>query len=369
MELLKFEGVEVEHLMTHFVGNKNNEEELALSNEPTHVDESTIDYLTSYFLQPFKAEFYYKFRDGEEHNPNKVFTIAKKLFGDQGDFINDSQSIARLLFDHMTHPKIKSGELNVVYLKDIIFDDEVVSGIGIFKSENKATYLKMTKKDNGFTIGHDEGYEVKGIDKGALILNTDHEDGYKVLIVDNKNKNSDAQFWIDAFLQLDPISNEYVQTAQVMSMAKEFLTNKMKEEFELNKAEQVELMQKSKEYFNQREEFDEEEFAESIFTEPEHKQSFRQFNSDQRNSGNGRSGGSGFSDGGNDGFVSDNETEKVSRFPISEEAVKKRQGLFKSVIKLDKNFTLYVHGDRKRMEQGSDPDGRRYYKLYFDREK
>ena len=364
MDLLNFDGVEIEHLLTHFVGNKNNEEELFLSDEPTNVDESTINYLTKYFLEPFKSEFYYKFRDGEEHNPNKVFTLSKKMFGDQGDFVNDSQSIARLLFDHMTHPKIKAGELNVVYMKDVIFDDEVVTAIGVFKSENKSTFLKMTQKEKGFTIGHDEGYELKGIDKGALILNTDHEDGYKVLIVDNKNKNSDAQFWIDSFLQLDPISNEYVQTAQVMSMAKEFLTNKMKEEFELNKAEQVDLLQKSKEYFNQREEFDEEEFAESIFTEPEHKKSFRQFNNDQRASGNGFSGG-----GSSDGLESNNETEKVSRFPISEEAVKKKQGLFKSVIKLDKNFTLYVHGDRERMKQGSDPDGRRYYKLYFDREK
>ncbi len=357
MELLKFEGVEIEHLLTHFVGNKTNEEELILSNEPTHVDESTIAYLTKYFLEPFKAEFYYKFRDGDEFNPNKVFTIAKKLFGDQGDFVNDSQSIARLLFDHMTHPKIKSGELNIVYMRDVIFDDEVVTAIGVFKSENKATFLKMTQKDNGFSIGHDEGYELKGIDKGALILNTDHEDGYKVLIVDSKNKNSDAQFWIDSFLQLDPISNEYVQTAQVMSMAKEFLTSKMKEEFELNKAEQVDLLQKSKEYFNQREEFDEEEFAESIFTEPEHKKSFREFKNEYKDSLTPSTG------------ASDNETEKVSRFPISEDAVKKKQGLFKSVIKLDKNFTLYVHGNRDRMKQGSDPDGRRYYKLYFDREK
>lgn len=357
MKLLNFDGVEIEHLLTHFVGNKNNEEELFLSNEPTNVDESTIEYLSKYFFEPFKTEFYYKFRDGDEINPNKVFTLAKKMFSNQDDFVNDSQSIARLLFDHMTHPKIKSGELNVVFAKDVIFDDEVVSAIGIFKSENKATFLKMNQGNNGFTIGHDEGYELKGIDKGALILNTDSDDGYKVLIVDNKNKNSDAQFWIDAFLALDPISNEYVQTAQVMSMAKEFLTQKMKEEFELNKAEQVDLLQKSKEYFNQREEFDEEEFAESIFTEPEHKKSFREFKNEYKDSMTPSSGSS------------NNETEHVSRFPISEDAVKKKQGLFKSVIKLDKNFTLYVHGDRTRLKAGSDPDGRRYYKLYFDREK
>lgn len=41
----------------------------------------------------------------------------------------------------------------------------------------------------------------------------------------------------------------------------------------------------------------------------------------------------------------------------------------RSVIKLDKNFTLYIHGRRDRVEVGEDEErGLRYYKLYFEKE-
>ena len=48
-------------------------------------------------------------------------------------------------------------------------------------------------------------------------------------------------------------------------------------------------------------------------------------------------------------------------------AVKKQQRHFKSVIKLDKNFHIYVHGDRKMIETGQDEKGK-FYRLYFEKE-
>ena len=39
----------------------------------------------------------------------------------------------------------------------------------------------------------------------------------------------------------------------------------------------------------------------------------------------------------------------------------------KSVIKLDKNFHIYVHGNRELIEQGEDEKGK-YYKVYFKEE-
>ena len=40
---------------------------------------------------------------------------------------------------------------------------------------------------------------------------------------------------------------------------------------------------------------------------------------------------------------------------------------YKSIIKLDKNFHIYVHGDRSKIEHGEDDKGR-FYKLYFNAE-
>ena len=64
------------------------------------------------------------------------------------------------------------------------------------------------------------------------------------------------------------------------------------------------------------------------------------------------------------------EEEGIDRFDtfyISDAAVKKQSRSFKSVIKLDKNFHIYVHGDRRMIEQGEDEKGR-YYKVYYKEE-
>ena len=38
------------------------------------------------------------------------------------------------------------------------------------------------------------------------------------------------------------------------------------------------------------------------------------------------------------------------------------------LIKLDKNFHIYIHGDRQLIEQGVEKDGRKFYKIYYDEE-
>ena len=55
-------------------------------------------------------------------------------------------------------------------------------------------------------------------------------------------------------------------------------------------------------------------------------------------------------------------------FEISPSAVKKQQKVFKSILKLDKNFTIYIHGNRDQIQPGTDPDGKRFYKVYYNEE-
>ena len=54
-----------------------------------------------------------------------------------------------------------------------------------------------------------------------------------------------------------------------------------------------------------------------------------------------------------------------STFDISSAAVKRQSRVFKSVLKLDKNFHIYIHGDRQLIERGTEKDGRKYYKIYY----
>ena len=55
-------------------------------------------------------------------------------------------------------------------------------------------------------------------------------------------------------------------------------------------------------------------------------------------------------------------------FEISPQAVKKQARVFKTVLKLDKNFHIYIHGNRDLIEQGVEKDGRKFYKIYFNEE-
>lgn len=53
----------------------------------------------------------------------------------------------------------------------------------------------------------------------------------------------------------------------------------------------------------------------------------------------------------------------------SESAVKKSSRSMKSVIKLDKNFHIYVHGGEGLIKKGYDPEtGMAFYQLYFKEE-
>jgi hypothetical protein len=49
--------------------------------------------------------------------------------------------------------------------------------------------------------------------------------------------------------------------------------------------------------------------------------------------------------------------------------VKKQARVFKNILKLDKNFDIYIHGNRELIEKGIDENGRKYYKIYYEEEK
>ena len=70
----------------------------------------------------------------------------------------------------------------------------------------------------------------------------------------------------------------------------------------------------------------------------------------------------------NSSYREDNDLEIEDQFEISKPAVKKQSKVFKSVLKLDKNFHIYIHGNKDMIERGVEKDGRKFYKIYFESE-
>lgn len=344
MITLDFDSVQIDRLITHFVGNPMREEDLVLSNGYTNIHEDSMIFLLKYFVTAFKPIDFYNFQPTAEDGKLDVYTLVQRIFEDKGQLAEASKDIARLLYEHSNNEKIKEGELNVVLFNDVVFDDEMVNAIGIFKSETVEPFLLMREEGKQYHISHGTGFNVKGMDKACIIFNVDAEEGYYILTVDKSKKGS---YWRNDFLRLKPSSDEYHYTQDVMNIAKHFLTKEISKEHELDKTETINMLNKTMDYFKSNTDFIQDDFEEMVFEDAEIRQSFQQYNNEVRDT---------------------NNLEHVPSFEISEQAVKKQNRAFKSVLKLDKNFHVYIHGDKSMIEKGKENDGRKFYKIYFEEE-
>lgn len=347
MTIIDFTQARLFNLITHHVGNKLRDEKVKLTEDSTSYTEETKDFLLRYFLLPLKAEEFYSFTHSVKLDMNDVYSIVSNMFNERGDFNANSKNIAKLLYENSLHPKIKGGELNIAYFTDLVLDDELLDAIGIYKSETDVPYLKMEIGRANYNINHEYGFEIKGVDKGCIIFNTTQDSGFKVLIIDKSNKSVEAQYWKDDFLKLKPIANEFHQTNQFLRIAKDFVTKQLDGEFTVSKADKIDFLNRSVEYFKTHEAFNKNEFEKEVFQDLGIIKSFNNFDINYRQ---------------------ENEIELTDSFDISLPAVKKQARVFKSVLKLDKNFHIYIHGSKEKIERGIDEDGRKYYKIYYEHE-
>jgi len=204
----------------------------------------------------------------------------------------------------------------------------------------------VLREGGNFNLESEQGINIKKLDKGCLIFNKERENGYVVAVVDNTNKGVDAQYWIDDFLHVRQRKDEFANTQNVMAMAKNFVTKELPKEFEVSKADQIDLLNKSLQFFKEKDTFDLEEFAHEVIEQPEVIESFHNF---KRN------------------YESENDISIDDSFTISNYAFKKQQRSYKRVINLDKKIQIIINGNRDHVEQGEDEKGK-FYKVYYNSE-
>lgn len=339
-------------LSIHKTGNKSADELLSLSEHPVQVtDEVLGNLLKQYFLNPFeKLNEAYRFsHPSNDLNLNEIYHFAEMIFTDTDSFHANSRQIAKHLYDVSGHPKIKSGEVYIALFDKLQIEGELLPAIGIFKSESKEPYLTIQQQQREFELGYvEEAINIKKLDKGCIIFNTEKEQGYKVAIIDQTNRNTDTVYWIDDFLKLKIRNDNFNQTNNTLSIYKNFVTTKMDEAFEISKADKIDLLNKSIRYFKEKDEFNIDEFAMEVIGNEEGIQLFKTFKSD---------------------YEQEFETPIADSFEISNAAVKKQARVYKSVLKLDRNFHIYIHGNKELIEKGYDNEkAMNYYKVYFREE-
>jgi hypothetical protein len=333
------------HFSIHRIGNKYEGELLHISKNKIVLTKELNGILLKYFLSAFKTEEYHQLYHEVRLHLNEVYNYVSTIFDNPDTLLEQSVNLAKHLYEQSNHPNIKGGEFYTVYFKDCIIDGETVDAVGLFKSENKDTFLKVYPAGDGFEIESEQGININKLDKGCLIFNTGREDGYVVDVVDNTNKGADAQYWSDDFLHIRQRHDEYHKTRNTMLFCNSFVMEELPL-FKDSRVDQVDLQNKSLQFFKENDSFNLNEFANEVIQQPELIEQFNKYKPV---------------------YQQKHDIDIPDEFAISASAVKKQARIFKSVIKLDKNFHIYIHGNRNLIEQGADKNGK-FYKIYYQEE-
>ncbi len=345
--MIDFSRAQLTHFMIHYVGNKGIGEELTLSEKVFEFkDDFVKETLLRYFLTPFKTDIYYQFKGKVDVSLDSVANVCDDIFESQKTFIKKSRKAAEHLYNQSMHQKIKGGEFYTCYFKDAVVDGELCDAIGFFKTENKETFLKVFQHLNEFDMDCDNGININKLDKGCLVFNTEKEKGYKISVVDTNNRNAEiALYWEEDFLNVTIKPNGYYHTKNFIDTSRGFCEEVLTEANNVKKEDQRMMLNKSTSYFKERDKFNIKDFEKEILVQPELVTAFKDYRKD---------------------FNKKMDLTAIDEFDVSQTAVKKNQKYMKTVLKLDKNFHIYIHGRHDYVENGYDEEkGLKYYKLFY----
>lgn len=341
----------IEHLALHRVGNKNKGELLYTSTSTTPLDDELHSLMKEFFLKPFrsKEEAYYSFFHEQDLEFHELFAFAKAIFNTPASLLDNSKQIAKHLYEQSVHPHIRSGELYVCYLENVMVDNNKTNAIGIFKSELKQDFLQFEEEEMDLRMVLQQGVNLNKLDKGAIIFNVQEEAGYKILSVDSNRY--DAKYWLEDFLGVDVFEDENFFTKKYLKFCQDFAKDVVLPAED--KKEEVMFMNRSVNYFAKNDDFEETAFLNATLDNPDLIPEFKNYKVEK---------GPKYS------------IEDVSEFPISNSAVSAARKSIKNVINLDTHVQIKMdftnpESAEKYIEKGWDEERQMYYYLvYFNRE-
>ncbi len=347
--MIDFSRAQLTHLIMHQVGNKGLGHELRLSQHTYEFNDDFVkEQLLRYFLTPFKTDVYYRFKGKIDLSLNSVANTCEDIFMSRADFVEKTGVIANILWDQSIHPKIAGGPLYVCYFKDVVCDGELVNAIGIFKTEKQKTFLKLldAADPDDIAIEAESGIDIKTLDKGCLVFDTDQKHGYKLSIIDNNNRVAECSlYWQEDFLNAALSQNSYYHTSNLIDIMRGFREEVLTEANNVPRLQGDQLLSEALAHVATKEKFHINDFEREVLQQPDIIEAFEDYRAD---------------------YAKRLDVAVADEFDVSDTAVKKNQKYRRQVVKLDKNFHIYIHAKHDYVEQGFDEEkGLKYYKLYY----
>lgn len=351
---MNIDNAQIKSLAIHKIGIKTAQEDdsrhqnfySAHEIQALNIDEQTQSLLCTYFFRPIlKTRDLFTFKNPDSN----VYTEITRIFNRETSLLDGSRNLAQELYDKMPEDDETYSDFFVVHFTNILFQDVegeiAIDALGIFKSEKKDVILKLMQNENEINFQVESGINLGStIEKAALIFNTDAENGYKIYATDKQK--GEGLYWIDSFLEAKIVETEYFNTETFMKTCQEFDKEILSTQDQVTGEDRARFLQQSLNYFQRNETFDEEQFTKEIIQNEDAIEAFKNFRTRCCNN---------------------YDIQPSKTFDIDADAVKKSKRYLRSVIKLDKNFHIYVHSSPENIEQGTDSEkNKRFYKLFYD---
>ncbi len=294
---------------------------------------------TQLAFSKIRIEQQYEFFHESNIELNEVYMYAKNIFNDESRFLEESKHIATHLESVSNHPNIKNGDLFIGLFEDCLVGTETRKVLSVVKIDEKELFLDVKNEQNTMTVSGIDGINVRKINNAAIIVDMGPDE--EPIVFMRTRRKDDVVYWQERFLKVKVQDEAYEKTDLALQEMRKHI---LKEENYSN-TEKLGLLNKTLDYFRSEEEFQVDNYIDTVFEAPE--ESTR------------------------DVIVN---SVKPYETIISETAIEKAEKNFKRKIKLDENIEIVVNVRdieevEKLIEVGRDETtGRKFYKIYFEEE-
>lgn len=318
------------------VGNKSKEDGVSFSDSLCQVG-GVEEYLLGVIKASFKFDDWKRFYYIDDLELNPTYRFVSKIFADETAMVKQANNLARHLYEQSIHPNVKIGEFYVVLLEGCEVDGVETNAIGLFKSEVHETVLTVKMENNRLVLSPEMGMSLKKLEKGCIVFNVEKEQGYKLVVVDNTGSNTDAHYWVDNFLHVCNIEDDYHQTERLAELCKGFV-EKVSEQ---SASDGAIIAKKATEVLKSAETLAVADLADVICKNEEQKEEFAAYRKS---------------------FEEENGALK-DEVVLVKKAVNYKPVSRMNVLKIGTDFEVKVLNPEARIEQGEDKNGK-WWKLY-----
>jgi hypothetical protein len=176
----------------------------------------------------------------------------------------------------------------------------------------------------------------------ALIFPGDTE-GYRLFLLEPQ-----PTVWSMRLFPFKRKDEDPFHAKEFFRLCTSFSKDVMEKEKQLPRSEQIDFLADSLSYADRHKSVQMEEFKQEVLRDPAIIDAFENYQ---------------------EKYAGDRNWNPPDRFAVSDQVQNQARKFVRSIIKLDKNFHIYVHGNKERIEKGFDEERKlHYYRLWFDSE-